>query len=430
MRFRFVVYILISLFASVESIQAQTIVNIDMVLETALKDDKVVRESEMERFSNTLNYKLPAIKKVELRLGVNGNTSPDTLDGSMRNEDYYSLNVSPNRWKEMKLQKELKPAQTNLYSKEIELLKMQALEERYLLLVNMYYNIETTKKRKELLELLNSKNELLQQMLNDGITIKVSDALDTDKDLIQTYSAIQEELNTLSQFNYKLSQYLYSTQTFTVNFSDIITLKKAIENSRLFPTDSSSAHPALVYKQAQYQFAKANYNLERVQNTNIINNFQVGYNRPVYTPEILKKFKPENTLTFRVGISVPLYANNNLNKSNANMQQYNALLNWKSATTIQGKTTAVQQSKLENTISQYNALETYYNKSIIIKFLENEKLMAQSTALEIIDLKIAKKKLEINMLGSANNVMQNYILMLEYKGLLKYDLRHQYLLAN
>lgn len=430
MRFRFVVYILISLFASVESIQAQTIVNIDMVLETALKDDKVVRESEMERFSSTLDYKLPAIKKVELRLGINGNNSPDSLDGSLRNEDYYSLNVSPNRWKEMKLQKELKPAQTNMYSKEVELLKMQALEERYIFLVNLYYILETNKKRKELLELLNTKNALLQQMLNDGITIKVSDALDTDKDLIQTFGLLQEEESTLSQYNFRLSQYLNSTQSYSVNFSEIIPLKKAIANTQLFAIDSTATSPNLDYKLAQYQFAKANYNLERVQNTNIINNLQLGYNRPVYTSEILKKFKPENTLTFRVGISVPLYANNNLNKSNANMQQYNALLNWKSATTIQGKTTAVQQSKLDNTISQYNALETYYNKSIIIKFLENEKLMAQSTALEIIDLKIAKKKLEINMLGSANNVMQNYILMLEYKGLLKYDLRHQYLLAN
>lgn len=405
-------------------------VSVENVLATAFTDEKVKWENEMARFSNTLNYKLPAIKKIEFRLGFNGNNTPDTLDGSLRNEDYYSINLTTNKWKEMKLQKAIKPVQTKLYTTEMEMLFLKALQERYLLLVNLYYNSESVKTTMELQDLLVKKNELMQQILNEGGSVKISDALEVDRDLIQLYSLLQQEENDASAYQAQLRLFFNSSQNYTVNFSDLISIKKALYNASTLKQDSIIVHPSLRYKEAQYQFAKSNFKLENVQNTNVFNSFQLGYNRPVYTTDILKKFKPENTLTFRVGISVPLAGNNNLNRNNANLEQYDALLNWQTAQVIQSKSISVQESRLENSIQQYKAFEAIYTKSIVTRLLENENVMAQSTALEIIDLKIARKKLEITLINSANTVMQNYVLLLESKGLMQFDSRHKYLLEH
>ncbi len=127
---------------------------------------------------------------------------------------------------------------------------------------------------------------------------------------------------------------------------------------------------------------------------------------------------------------MPLPANNSYGRNSANIQQYNALLNWQSAQALQVKSTSIQYSRLENSIRQYNTLLDIYEKGIVSKLLKNEQVMAQSTALEIIDLKIAQKKLEINLINSAGNLMQSYVSLLESKGLLKYDLRNIYLLEN
>ncbi len=413
----------------ISSAVAQT-VSIESILATYLQDEKVISAGAMANFSDALNYKLPAVKKLEFRLGINGNNSPDTLDGSLRNEDYYSVNLTTNKWKEMKLQKKLKPIQTNLYHKEQEMLITQALLDRYLVIVNLYYSLESLKNRKELQDLLLKKNDLLKQLLNDGVTIKITDALEIDKDLVQLFVILQEEERDIDTYYARLRQYFSSSDTFQVNFSDLITMKKVIANTSTLKYDSITSHPSLVYREAQYQFAQANYNLEHIQNTNILNSFQLGYNRPVYNNEILKKFKPENTLTFRVGISVPLTGNNNLNRNNANLEQYNAMLNWQNAQAIQTKYIILQDAKLNLTIKQYQAFEEIYKNSIVAKLLENEKIMAQSTALEILDLKIAKKKLELNLNSSASNVMRNYLLLIESKGILNFDLRHQYLLEK
>ncbi len=408
---------------------AQT-VNTESILNSVLTDERVQRETEIEKFSRTLNYNLPAVKKLEFRIGINGNNSPDSLDGNLRNEDYYSINLTTNKWKEMKLQKEIKPTQTNLYSRERELVQMQALQERYQLVTNLYYSQEFVDKRKELQQLLIRKNDLLKQLLNDGISIKISDALDVEKDILILYDLLQEDENNLAVNKEKLRQFLNSSSITSFNFTDLISIKKIIENSLLLKRDSLSSHPSLDYKEAQYLFAKANYKLEKVQNTNIINSFQLGYNRPVYTQEVLKKFNPDNTLVFRVGISVPITGNYNLNRNNANLQQYNALLNWKSALVLQDKSVIIQQSRFDNSIKQYNALDDIYSKSIVNKLLENKDVMQQSTALEILDLNIVKKKQEISLINSAYNIRQSYILLLESKGLLKYELRHKYLLQD
>ena len=427
MRPKHTILLIFLIFAYTTGAYAQE-VNVQRVLYTSFSDDKVLRYAEMERFSRTLNYNLPAIKKVELKLGINGNNNPDTLDGSLRNEDYYAVNISPNKWKEMKLQKEVKPTQTNLYTREMEMQQMQALLERYQLVVNLYFTLELLKNKTDLQDLLNKKNTLLQKMLNEGITVKINDALDIDRDLVQLYGLLLEDEKSASIYKARLKQYLNTSQALNINFSDIISVRKIIENSLTLRQDSLDIHPALNYKEAQYLLAKANYKLELSQNTNILEYVQLGYNRPVYSPEILKKFKPENTLTFRVGISVPITGNYNLNRNNANLQQYNALLNWQSAQTIQNNSIRIQEMRLSEDIKHYNALVEINKKSIVNKLLENKDVMAQSTALEIIDLKIARKKLEISLINSSQTVMQSYILLLESKGLLKYDIRQKYLL--
>ena len=406
---------------------AQT-VSLEQILATSLNDERVTRDAQMEQFTNNLNFNLPPVKKIELRLGLNGNNTSDTLDGNLRNEDYYSLNLTTNKLKEMKLQKQIKPAQVNLFNKEKEMFQMQAIQDRYTVLTSLYYNTEALKKKKELQDLLNKKNELLQNLLNEGITIKINDALDTEKDLVLVFNMIQEEENAITINKAKLCQFFSTSKELFVDFKGMITPKKIIANNILLKQDSINQHPSVIYKEAQYQLAAANNILERAQNTNVLNSFQVGYNRPVYTSEILKKFKPENTLTFRVGISIPIMGNYNFNRNNTNIQQYNALLNWQTSQVIQDKTINVQESRFENSIRQYNALIDIYSKSIISRLLENEKVVAQSTALELIDMRIAKKKIEINMLLSAGTLTQNYIQLLENKGLLNYSTRSQYLL--
>ncbi len=427
--FKLPTFFLLILLISCINAGAQTVTP-EQIIQSSFNDEKVTRDSQMETFVQGLDYHLPMVKKLEARVGFNGNNTRDSLDGNLRNEDYYSISLTTNKWREMKLQKAIKPAQYQVYSKEKEMLLMQALQDRYLVLINLYYSQESLTKRKELQTLLNTKNQLLQQMLNDGINIKISDALDVEKDLIQLYGFLQEDESSVVTYSARIGQFMNFRTPVNVDFLNMISLKKVMINSVNLKQDSTKSHPSLEYKEAQYRFAKADYQLEKVQNTNIINSFQVGYNKPAYASEILKKFKPDNTLTFRVGIALPLTANNSYGRNNANIQQYNALLNWQSAQVMQMKSTIIQYSRLENTIRQYNTLLDIYEKGIVSKLLNNEQVMSQSTALEIIDLKIAQKKLEIYLINSAGNLMQSYVSLLESKGLLKYDLRNIYLLEN
>jgi len=295
---------------------------------------------------------------------------------------------------------------------------------------NLYYSLESYRMKKELRELLVKKNELLQNLLNEGIGIKISDALDTEKDMMLAFSMIQDEENSIAFYKSRIQQFFNASQELNVNFDGLITVAKMISNNQAIKEDSSMVHPSLQYKEAQYRYANANYKLEKAQNMNRFNYFQVGYNRPVYTPEILKKFKPENTLTFRMGITIPFGSNYSFNRNNTNLQQFSAFHNWQSAIITQSKTISIQEARMDYSIKQFRALSEIYRNSVVAKLLSNEKVMAQSTALEILDMKIARKKAEISLWNSMETVSQNYIQLLENKGLLKFSLRHKYLLEN
>ena len=69
---------LLPLLATNLLVAAQTL-SMETVLAATRNDARMVAANEMPGFARSLNYRLPLVRKVELRLGTNGNAFRDSL---------------------------------------------------------------------------------------------------------------------------------------------------------------------------------------------------------------------------------------------------------------------------------------------------------------------------------------------------------------
>lgn len=387
------------------------------ILNSVENDEKYRANQRLELFTKGLTYHVPYIKKIEARFGVNGNALQDTLYGNIRNEDFYGLLISPNSLREIREQKRLKTAQINSYEAEKNLLRQNALFERYLALVPLIFAPQLRHERKLLDSFFQQKYLVVQKMLEQGIDIKIKDVMDTENDRNLLRLVLLELENGVINNEMKIRQFVNNQNFQVIDFQNIISIAQ-IENWLNMQVIDTLAHPSLAFRAAETALANANFRVENAQNRQIFNFVQISYENPILILEAPQKQKSVNNFSVRLGLSVPIVANNNLKKSESLLKAKEAQEIEQIMKNLNKKAIDLQIVKLKNLLKQYRFCEERINENLIQKMLKNEKLMLQITPLEIIDLKITQQKLNIRKVEISQDVMNEYIRLLELRGTL------------
>ena len=230
-------------------------VTIERILESALTDDKLLKNQRISTFAQGLNYKMPLLKRVDVRLGINGNGTRDTIDGYLRNEDYYALNVVTNNLKEMRLQRALKPAQLNIYTAEQKVLLQQALVERYQSIVAIFFSKKLYKERSLFKNLLDKKTDVLRKSLEQGLDIRVKDVMDTENDKNALAALLLEYENNRTFQWQRIQQFLKTKAVLTLDVQDFITPNQIELVVKFMQSDTTLAHPMLHHQRCAARFA-------------------------------------------------------------------------------------------------------------------------------------------------------------------------------
>ena len=395
-------------------------ISMESILASIEYDDRVASNKQNTAFASGLNYRLPILKKVDFRLGINGNLTNDTLDGTWRNEDFYAINIATNNFREMRLQRALKPAQLNIYNSEKQVLMQQALLERFQSIVGIFYGQKLYEERNRLKKILLEKENILRLSLEQGVDIRFKDVMDTESDKNTLATALLEYENNVFFQEERIRQFLKITdnQAVIIDFDAFISAEQIEKEVALLKINKTLFHPTFALRDAQTAYSMAEYRLEKTQNRQFFNFFQVAYNPLAYSPIESKKFKALNDVNFRLGLTIPLPANNNLKNTQAALQhkedEQTAILVRQS----QAKLIDVQYIKVENILKSLRLNDKNAKESLIKKMLDNAKLLAQITPSEILDLNITQRKIELRSIELSADLTNEYLRLLDITGAL------------
>jgi len=410
------VWVLVLGWAGLSSLVAQKITSHD-ILQTATTDERLALNQQTVAFARSLQYRVPLIRKVEARIGFNGSTLGDTLFGTIHNEDFYGFVISPNSLRERRRQGDLQVAQVGIYENERAVLLEDLVLDRCQVLVSLHFATQLNASRSELLRLLGKKENLLSEMLDQGLDVKVKDVLDTENDR-NTLELAQSDLeHSRSLQRAKLSQWLPDHNNLQLDDSDYIrpmTITQRIEMLKAVPNQN----PSLAYRNAETRFAAADWALENAQERQIFNFLQVAYQDPVLTLETPKNRKTFNNFSVRIGLGLPIPGNNNPKRSEAALQLREAEVSAQVTRTINERGVDLQYVRVKNLLDQYRACEEKVQHSLIQKMLDNESLRPQMTALELADLQLAQQKLRLRLIEIEQELNVEYLKLLELKGVL------------
>jgi hypothetical protein len=409
--------LLILITTSLSTSYAQKIQTKD-VLTTALTDERLQYNQQLVPFAQGLTFHIPLVKQIEARIGFNGSALSDTLYGYIRNEDTYGVQIGFNNPLEIKQQKVLKQAQIGVYASENRVFEQLALMERYQSLVAVRFVQIDLEERQKLDTLLRKKHDILRIMMEKGMDIKVKDVMDTegDKNAVQLTLLDLENENRFHQS--KIQQFLANKTMIELDFKNFITLEKigeVIENQKL----KLSQYPFIAYKNTKLQLATTQLAYINSQNRQILNSARLGYDNPLYLEEQPpKRFNTLNNFSFRLGLTVPLVGNNNFKRSEALIKQREAQNEADWTSQQNQKNIDIQYLKLENLLKQHRFYKAQTEQNLIKKMLANDKLLAQITPLELVDLQITQQKLQVRTLEIAKDITSEYVKLLELTGAL------------
>jgi hypothetical protein len=408
-----VIFIVISL----STTYAQNI-SIKDILATALTNERLQYNQQLIPLAQGLTFHIPLVKQIEARIGFNGSALGDSLYGYLRNEDTYGVQIGFNSFREIKQQKVLKQAQIGVFMSENRVFQQQALMDRYQSLIAVRFIQTALSERQKLDTLLRKKHDILRVMMEQGMDIKVKDVMDTEGDKNAVQLALLDLENDKRFQQSKIQQFLALKTTVDLDFRDFIKLEKIAEvigNQKLMP----SQYPSIMYKETKTQLATAQLDYVNAQNRQILNSARLGYDNPLYLEaEPPKKFNTLNNFSFRLGLTVPLVGNNNFKRSQALLDQRQAQNDADWARLQNQKALEIQYQKLENLLKQHRFYKETTAQNLIQKMLNNDKLLAQLTPLELVDLQINQQKLQVRTLEITEEITSEYLKLLELTGTL------------
>lgn len=394
------------------------------VLKTAAADPRIGQNQSLLTLAQGLKMTDPLLRQIAVRIGTNGSALGDTIYGYLRNEDTYNLIVGFNSLRERKRQQQIKTARVESYIAETRLLEQQALVERYQALAGYLFAEPGLAACRKLDTLLEKEHEILRQMLSTAVLdVKVSKVLDAEEDRNRNLLALRELENAQQLQKNRLRQFMGDfsdlDKTGVANLAD---LKAAVALLKTTP----ATHPVFEVKNAETRLEAANLEYITSQNRQIFNNFNAGYQRPLYL-ERPKRFNTFNNISFRVGLTVPLPGNNRFKKAGALLELREAQNDADWAHLQVEKSLENQFVRLENLFREHALAQDRLDRSLIRRMLDNPQLRAQITPLEIVELEIAQQKLVIAQAGLEADIAVEFVRLLELSGAMSAVPRINYL---
>ncbi|MFM8373127.1 MAG: hypothetical protein ACKOCO_12150, partial [Bacteroidota bacterium] len=151
------------------------------------------------------------------------------------------------------------------------------------------------------------------------------------------------------------------------------------------------------------------------QNRRFVNNLSVGYQYPLFV-ETPNKFNPQNNFSFRIELLAPLPANNRFKRADALLDLREA--QYEASMTLESTRLSVenQLTKVENLIREYNAMTDRIENGLIGTMLGNRALHGSISPLDMVELEIARQKMEVARAEILAEIGKAYAELIAYAG--------------
>jgi hypothetical protein len=402
MKNTFKFFLFIGLFISLMSFNFDPIkTTMTHILATAKTDNKLAYNQQMPEFINNLNYKLPLIRKLEFKVGA------DNFDLTGQQ---YGIAVSPNTFGQRKRQEAMKAVEINRNEAENSIFVYEALRTRYETLVDINFTNTLKQKQKNLETLLNQKNTTLKSMIQRGLEVRIKDIADTENDRYAVQlSLLQLDINA-ANCTEKLRQFMGTNNEILINFDNVIKIKDIEKIVNSIKNNKTIQTPEMQLAKTEIDYKKAELNLENAANKEVLSSIQI-----VDAP---KKNDPFNNFGVRFTLNIPLFDNNRLKKNELAIDVKKAENKEQLLNINNQKSIKYQILSIENNIKKYRIYADKADNSLIKSLLDNAKLMAEMSALELLDLKLSQQKTELELAKIEYTIMQEYLDLLSSTDLL------------
>ena len=401
------------------------VISMEDVLVTASTDQLISRYQSIRDMADDLKMHDPLVKEIALRIGFNGSVLGDTIYGYLRNEDDIRLQVSFNDFAVRKQQKSVKDARIETLTAGQAVVSHSALIDRYEVLSDYAYTIPELGALKRLDSLLLTEHEIIKAMLSTGILdVKVSRILAVEEDRNRVLLDIHEADDRLKRAKLDIEKY---TGTFTeISLDSLATIEDLREGFAWMKTSGYVAHPNNLALSAEMQLDSTVLRYASSQNRQIFDYVSFGYQRPLYL-ERPNKFNTLNNFAFRLGLLVPITANNRYRKADAILDLKESQLKADESRMSRELSWQNQVAILDGLFSEYDLASDRLENSLIRQMLSNPALMAHVTPLEQVELEIAQQKLALHQLELGQDIAEAYVRLLGLSGYLAWNPDTNYL---
>lgn len=401
------------------------VISMEDVLATATTDQLISRYQSIRDLAGDLKMHDPVVKEIALRIGFNGSVLGDTIYGYLRNEDDIRLQVSFNDFAVRKQQKAVKDARIETLATGQAVVSHSALSDRYEVLSDYAYTIPELDALRQLDSFLMTEHEIIKAMLSTGILdVKVSRILAVEEDRNKVLLDINEASDRLKRAKLDIEKYTGSFSS--ISLDSLATIEDLRDRFAFMKTSGYVAHPANLALTAEMQLDSTVLRYASSQNRQIFDYVSFGYQRPLYL-ERPNKFNTLNNFAFRLGLLVPITANNRYKKADALLDLKESQLKADESRMTRDLSWQSQIALLDGLFSEYDLASDRLDNSLIRQMLSNSSLMAHVTPLEFVELEIAQQKLALHQLELAQAIADAYVRLLKISGYLAWNPDTNYL---
>lgn len=378
-------------------------ISVKDILKSVQKDQRISNIALTDNLSESVNNRLPILKDLGFKYGTD-----DLTDAKQQ----YAIALGFNSFKMIKEQQSINTAQFNLYQAKRTALLRDLMMERYTDITDFHFAKALINTNHSLENLLKKKNTILKTSLENGISIKIKDLVETEEDLKELENSLTKMNGLLMVSQQKIQNYLGIQKAFVLDVDNFITIDKLKETLLSIKKNKNLVFPDLHVSDNKIQLAEAEMRLEEAAHKQIFEQFQLTYERKAKQEDTSRDF------AFRLGFNIPL-------KSGLKAKQNKLVLELKEAeddrqfvlynTYKQIKTLVF---KIENLIEQYEANQALVSSGFSYTILNTPEVAATLSPSDIMDLKIIQHKKSNTLIKLRYELVKEYIKLLDLTGCL------------
>jgi outer membrane protein TolC len=242
------------------------------------------------------------------------------------------------------------------------------------------------------------------------LDVRIKDIADTEHDRYAVQlSLLQLDIN-LTNSNEKLRQYIGTNNEILVSFENMIKVKDVEKIINSIKNIQNVQTPEIQLAKTEIDAKKAEFNLEKGANKEVLSSIQI-----VDAP---KKNAPFNNFGVRFTLNIPFFDNNRLKKNELAIDVKKAENKENLLVLSNQQSIKYQIKNIENLVKKYRIYADKSENSLIKNLLDNAKLVAEMNATELLDLKLAQQKTEVELIKIEYDIMNAYIQLLNSTNLL------------